>query len=37
MWKTFLNKIGQDKDLSLEEVGKAIVTSLQPIWEKIKE
>lgn len=37
MWKAFLNKIGQDKDLSLQEVGKVINLTLKPIWEKLKD
>jgi hypothetical protein len=37
MWKAFLNKIGQDKELVFEEVGKVIVRVLQPFWESLKE
>lgn len=37
MWKVFLNKIGQDKDLNFMEVGKTITTILKPIWEGLKD
>lgn len=37
MWKAFLNKIGQDKDLNFSEVGKTITTILKPIWEGLKD
>jgi predicted nucleotidyltransferase component of viral defense system len=36
MWKTFLKKIGKDKELVFEEVGKVISTTLHPIWEGLK-
>jgi len=36
MWKAFLNKIGQDKDLNFSEVGKTITETLKPIWESLK-
>jgi len=37
MWKAFLNKIGQDKDLNFLDVGKTITTILKPIWEGLKD
>ena len=36
MWKAFLNKIGQDKDLNFSEVGKTITSNLRPIWEGLR-
>lgn len=37
MWKAFLNKIGQDKDLDFSEVGKTITTTLKPIWDSLEK
>lgn len=37
MWKAFLNKIGQDKDLNFKDVGNTISLTLKPIWEKLKD
>lgn len=37
MWKAFLNKIGQDKDLKLLDVGNTITKTLNPIWKRLKE
>jgi predicted nucleotidyltransferase component of viral defense system len=37
MWKAFLNKIGQDKDLEFSLVGVTIKTILEPYWDKLVE
>ena len=36
MWRAFLNKIGQDKDLSFSEVKETIFSTLKPIWEELE-
>ncbi|MFP4556353.1 MAG: nucleotidyl transferase AbiEii/AbiGii toxin family protein [Bacteroidales bacterium] len=37
MWKAFLNKIGQDKELEFSLVGETIREILEPHWEKLKQ
>lgn len=37
MWKAFLNKIGQDKDLDFLEIGRTITSILKPIWEGLQK
>lgn len=36
MWRAFLNKIGQDNDLSFSEVKETIFSTLKPIWEELE-
>jgi hypothetical protein len=37
MWKAFLNKIGQDKELEFSLVGATIREILGPHWERLKQ
>lgn len=37
MWKAFLNKIGQDKNLDFLEVGRTITSVLRPIWDELAD